>query len=236
MVRKRNNLQDWVFVLLAISVTCINIVNIGISLRMESQEEALNICIQKIESLELQTEELVEEVNRMQTQQSVCREEFQKYKAPPVTYESYEVPNIDTGFKAYMDYRTITDTTTPQWDLQQIAVTDEYGLRKVNDDFCVAVGSYYSSTIGDRFKVILDNGNEFTVIVAELKQDRHTNSTNQYSPVYKNGELYSANVLEFIVDKNVVHSTALAWGTISYYEEFKGNILSMENIIEEEVD
>lgn len=142
-----------------------------------------------------------------------------------------EIPDCDTSFKAYMDYNRITDDTTMQWELQQKAYTNEYGLRKIGTDYCVAVGSYYSETVGERFKIILDNDNEFTVIISDLKKDEHTDSTNRYSPVYdENGEFYSANVLEFVVDTKQLHSMVITLGTVSYYDEFEGNIVSIEKI------
>ena len=142
-----------------------------------------------------------------------------------------EIPNCDTSFKAYMDYSCITDDTTMQWELQQKAYTNEYGLRKIGTDYCVAVGSYYSETVGERFKITLDSDNEFTVIISDLKKDEHTDSSHRYSPVYdENGKFYSANVLEFIVDTNQLHSMVTTLGTVSYYNEFEGNIVSIEKI------
>lgn len=142
-----------------------------------------------------------------------------------------EIPDCDTSFKAYMDYSCITDDTTMQWELQQTAYTDEYGLRKIGTDYCVAVGSYYSETVGERFKITLDSDNEFTVIISDLKKDEHTDVSNRYSPVYdENGDFYSANVLEFIVDVDQLHSMVTTLGTVSYYDEFEGNIVSIEKI------
>lgn len=145
--------------------------------------------------------------------------------------EMLDIPDCDTSFKAYMDYNCITDDTTKQWELQQTAYTDEYGLRKIGIDYCVAIGSYYSETVGERLKIKLDSGSEFTVIISDIKKDEHTDSSNRYSPVYdKDGDFYSANVLEFIVDKSQLHSMVKTLGTVSYYEEFKGNITSIEKI------
>ena len=142
-----------------------------------------------------------------------------------------EIPDCDTSFKAYMDYNRITDDTTMQWELQQKAYTNEYGLRKIGTDYCVAVGSYYSETVGERFKITLENDNEFTVIISDLKKDEHTDSSNRYSPVYdENGDFYSANIIEFIVDVDQLHSMVTTLGTVSYYSEFEGNIVSIEKI------
>ena len=77
----------------------------------------------------------------------------------------------------------------------------------------------------------MDNNNEFTVIISDLKKDEHTDSSNRYSPVYdENGEFYSANVLEFIVDTDQLHSMVTTLGTVSYYDEFEGNIISIERL------
>lgn len=147
------------------------------------------------------------------------------------TTQEYDLPNLDTSFKAYMDYQTITDTTTKQWELQQMAYTDEYGLRKIDNDYCVAIGTYYSDTVGERFEITLANGNVFTVVVSDLKQDEHTNETHMYTPVIDEyGNFHSANVLEFIVDENSLSSIVQVLGTVDGYEYFSGNIESIEKI------
>ena len=187
---------------------------------------------------------IITEISEIKTENNVDVDDISEpiVEAPPVrayfveapeqvSEVKLEIPDCDTSFKSYMDYTCITDDTTVQWELQQTAYTDEYGLRKIGTDYCVAVGSYYSETVGERFKITLDNGNEFTVIVSDLKQDKHTDISNQYSPVYdENGEFYSANVLEFIVDTDQLHSMVTTLGTVSYYDEFKGNIVSIEKI------
>ena len=171
-------------------------------------------------------------VNEFVNEVSIAKTCLTEIPEPKQEFEiQLEVPDCDTSFKAYMDYNCITDDTTAQWELQQIAYTDEYGLRKIGTDYCVAVGSYYSETVGERFKITLDNDSEFTVIISDLKKDEHTDSSNRYSPVYdENGEFYSANVLEFIVDEDQLHSMVTTLGTVSYYNEFKGNIVSIEKI------
>ena len=47
----------------------------------------------------------------------------------------------ETWFKAYMDYRTITDTASRQYQLQQSAWTDDQGLRRLGEDYLVAMGT-----------------------------------------------------------------------------------------------
>ena len=49
----------------------------------------------------------------------------------PVAVILFDVPEADTGFKAYMDFRSIKDRTTAQYRLQQEAWTDEQGFRRL---------------------------------------------------------------------------------------------------------
>lgn len=126
---------------------------------------------------------------------------------------------IDTSFKAYMDYRTITNTTSMQYQLQQEAYTDEYGFRRIGNDYMVALGTRFAKSCGERFQITLDSGVTFTVVVGDIKQDIHTDATNTYRSV-SNGK---GNVVEFIIDKEVMPGAVLSLGTISSLG-FEGNV------------
>lgn len=141
------------------------------------------------------------------------------------TDEYYDVPNINTSFKTYMSYKTITNKSSKQYKLQQTAYTDEHGFRKVGEFYCVAMGTYYSNNVGDRFHVTLDTGREIDVIIGDVKQDVHTDSENMYVPI-------NGNMLEFIVDTDVLSSEIKKRGTVSYLEQFKGNIKEIKKYIE----
>lgn len=147
--------------------------------------------------------------------------------------ESFEVPNFNTSFKGYMDYRCITDKTSAQYEFQTNAWTDSNGLRRVNDDYMVAMGTYYATECGERFKIGFETGSEITVLVADIKQDGHTDEKHQYTPVYDtDGNLYSANVLEFIVDTDVLLDEVILYGSIDRIEYLSGNIKYIERIVE----
>lgn len=135
------------------------------------------------------------------------------------------VPRIDTDFKAYMDWRCITNTASQQYALQQKAVTDENGLRKVGEYYCVALGSYYGSEIGTCYKVTLDTGESFNAILADQKADCDTDRTHRYHPMKTGG-----NVVEFVVDVQALPKSARRAGSISAIEGFEGNITSIEVI------
>ena len=151
-----------------------------------------------------------------------------------ITKINYKVPtDIDTDFYGYMDYNCITDDTTVQWDMQQNAWTDWQGLRRYNNDYMVAMGSYYSDyEVGSRFEITLDNNTVFTVILGDLKKDIHTNKTHMYTPVYDDWQLVKANVIEFVVDQNQLSSDVKKLGSISGYDSFDGNIKSIKKLIE----
>ena len=48
-----------------------------------------------------------------------------------------KIPNCDTSFKAYMDYRCITNKASDQYKLQLSAWTDDMGLRRVDNYYLV---------------------------------------------------------------------------------------------------
>lgn len=158
------------------------------------------------------------------------------YEVPmEIPIETLDIPTCNTEFKTYMDYRCITDKTSAQYELQQFAWTDEDGFRRIDDDYIVSMGTYYAENVGDRFKITLDTDNEITVIIGDIKQDIHTDYFNQYTPIYdENGIFFSGNVLEFIVDTDVLPKIPRRLGTVSYFDNLKGNIKSIERIETEE--
>ena len=141
--------------------------------------------------------------------------------------EECEVPDIPTHVKFCTDYRSYNLWYTPHYRLQQVAWTDEYGMRRYGDDYLVALGSYYSTDIGDRFEVTLDTGKTFTVMMADGKWDIDCDENNMYTPcIDYNGE-YAGNLLEFIMDKYSVSNEMYSYGSLDYHEEFKGSVVKM---------
>lgn len=145
---------------------------------------------------------------------------------PTTKYISYDIPDGDTSFKSYMDYRSITNTESKQYRLQQNAYTNDYGLRIYDDMYMVAMGSYYVSEIGDIYRITLSNGTEFIAVAGDLKADRDTDMNNQYHPM----ENDMKNVVEFIVDTHELNSKVRQSGTVGTYNEFSGDIVKIERI------
>ena len=190
----------------------------------------------KIIILELQNVALNEIIDEYISETTITKEEFNQAETEnQVTTskniweigESVPLPSLPTNIKSYTDYRVYNVEGTPHKRLQQAAWTDEHGCRRYNDDYIVALGSFYSTDIGDRFEVTLDTGRVFTIILGDGKADCDTDVTNMYAPcINYDGEM-CANVIEFIIDKYVVDSEMYSYGSLDYHSEFKGNVIKM---------
>ena len=141
-----------------------------------------------------------------------------------ITYHEKMLPLQSTGaFKTYMDWRTITSPSSLQHALQRLAVTDAKGFRTYKGRYLVAMGTYYADKVGKEFRVTLDSGRVFHVIVGDIKQNNHTDPHNQYVP--GNG-----NIIEFIVDSRIISAEARNRGDISSLG-FEGSIIKIEEVL-----
>lgn len=130
---------------------------------------------------------------------------------------------FDSSFKAYMDYRCITDTSSVQYSLQQQAYTDERGFRRIGEDYCVALGTGITNGCGERFMITLDSGYSFSAVVSDIKADVHTDSTNCYAPRGEN----AGNIVEFIIDSSNADEYMLTCGSAGCFEDLSGNVISI---------
>ena len=137
-------------------------------------------------------------------------------------YESLEIPQGDCSSFLYMDYRAITDTSSKQWELQQMAWTDSDGFRRIGDDYCVALGTYYGQ-VGDRFRITTDRGNVYTVQMADAKGY----DSNGWYHVAGNGKI---NLVEFIVATECLPSEVTVMGDCGILENIGGNIIKIERL------
>lgn len=137
----------------------------------------------------------------------------------------FAVPEIDCSFKAYMRH-TVFSSRSPQGKFQSQCWTDSEGLRRHGEDIVVALGTYYSSTIGERFSVTLSSGHTFTCVIGDVKADRHTDSTHRYNIIGKN----RGSMVEFIVDTNKLNPAVKRSGDISTYPQYTGNVTAIARI------
>lgn len=136
-----------------------------------------------------------------------------------------DVPDTNSEFKTFMDYRCITSTGSEQYKLQHDgkATTNSEGFRMYNGEYMVAVGSYYSQKIGTRLRITLDTGKQFYAVVGDHKADIHTDALNQH----RNG-----NVVEFIVDQSAIPSICKKTGNMANAPEagLEGKVVAIEKL------
>lgn len=230
----KTTLKDWKSTIISVGVVMNLFLNTVIIYQIEDIFTTQKAIIEKEnntyyaigDATNYLTEEMYKAVNTIIIPEDISCQSGIKSKN---NITEYSIPNYDTSFKTYMDYRKITDKTSAQYMLQMEAHTDDMGLRKYEDHYIVAMGTYYSDNVGDTFKITLDNDTSFNVIIGDIKADCHTDSKNMYSPVYdQNGNLISANVIEFIVDTKKLDRSVKRLGTVSAYDDFKGNIVKIE--------
>ena len=123
-----------------------------------------------------------------------------------IEYKTVEMPT-NSGFKSYMNYKTITKVNSLQYKLQQWAHTDSQGFRLYEGRYCLALGSGTSASVGQYVDVILENGTHIAGIVGDMKADGDTDPTNMYT---SNG-----CCCEFIVDKDFLVTAVKRSGNCS---------------------
>lgn len=133
---------------------------------------------------------------------------------------------VDGGaFKCYEDYRAITATDSPQYALQREAHTDENGLRRLGNRYCVALGSAFGTEIGAKYDITLSNGYTLQCVLADQKADHDTVQGHTRD---RNGV-----VVEFVVDTHRLAGCVRQMGDISYTSpEFQGEIKEIRRVKE----
>lgn len=152
--------------------------------------------------------------------------------AQHVAYISREVPKIDSSFKTYMGEHTMAKYAPQHQFLDRWGYVDSNGFYRcsaeedwgVKDDYyLVAMGSYYSTTLGDKFRITTDTGNVFYVALTEFKANIHTDSKNQYSVDNK-------DIIEFVVDTSKLMRDVKYHGSANVYPPLSGKIAKIEEM------
>lgn len=150
-----------------------------------------------------------------------------------VKYTSLGVPNINSSFKTYMDYRAVTNKHSAQYKfIHKWGWCDSQGFMRcggerdlgIKDDYyLIALGSYYGVEIGTKYRITTTTGKVFYGALADCKSNRHTNSTNQYVPS-------NNNVVEFVVDARNLNKSVKYHGSANVYSPLNGSISKIERI------
>ena len=139
----------------------------------------------------------------------------------PIEHE----PCSTNSQKTYMDYRTITDKSSVQYNFIQENMEVRKGyLMDSNGYIGVALGSWFGD-IGQRLVFTLEDGKEIYVVKVEEKDDEHTINGCEHS--------IDGSVIEFVIDTKefkVGENGYIFNGNFDNVEWFKGKILSFRYV------
>lgn len=198
---------------------------------IEDRDTRINILTQQISALEDYIQDSISEINDYQAKISSLEYQIYQLKERNAELESEKeyiaqqqnivIKTNASSFKSYMDYRKINNKTSEAYKLQQSAKTDENGLRKIGEYYCVAMGTYFGN-VGDILYIETDEGYSWKVILSDIKSDKHTDITHTYTK--SNGCM-----MEFIVDTKVMAKSVKNSGTVNSLG-FSGNITTVKHI------
>lgn len=182
--------------------------------KIENYEIEISHYEQKVKDLEEKIEENEVVINDYKKQ-------VEEYKAKELEIKRKSLSNgCNLSKKTYMDYRCISKNSK-QGNIVygEKAWTDENGLRRYGDYYCVAMGTYYGN-VGDVLKISTDLGNEYLVILGDIKSDKHTDGENKYT-------VHNGCMLEFIVDSGKISNGVKVSGSVNGVSGIGGRIVGV---------
>ncbi len=141
------------------------------------------------------------------------------------TLLSMGLPSVSGSTKTYAHYTAVTARSTAQYKLlnsDKCYTDSETGIRMIDDCYCVALGSYYGSEIGTKYRIGLSSGKSIKVILCDQKSNRHTDSNHQYA-------VKNQDIMEFYVQPSKIPSGVR--GNYGNLEQFSGDIVSIEKYV-----
>ena len=113
-------------------------------------------------------------------------------------------------------YRYKLDKNSRQYKFNKKCYTDKDGFRKYGNSYLVALGTYFGSRIGDKYLVRVEQSvdektgkklkkkkiKEISVVLGDVKSDRHTDRSHKYCNVYKS----TPHILEAIMGSRANHN------------------------------
>ena len=138
------------------------------------------------------------------------------------------LPSVSGKTKTFAYYTAVTARSSPQYKLlnsNKCTTDKETGIRMVDDCYCVALGSYYGTKIGTKYKITFSNGNTIKVILCDQKANRHTDSKHQYA-------VNNKDIVEFYVQRNMMPRAIRGRGNYGILKQFSGSIVSIEKYMD----
>lgn len=146
-----------------------------------------------------------------------------KVKKPKAKTYKVNLRHPKHSWKSWMPHkrkcgRSVFGSSTNQYALQQKSKTGKHGIRTYDGRYMIALGSYYTSEIGQYVDIVLTNGTVLKCILGDQKSDHDTDKTNRY---HKS----DGSLIEFIVDRSEIPRRVKQSGDISSISKhFKGSI------------
>ena len=136
--------------------------------------------------------------------------------------KSFRIPNgvgkCNSITKHYMPYHLVTNKTSKQYYFLRDAdaTTDkETGIRLHDGRYCIAVGSYYTSKIGTKINLIMENGSTVKCVLGDQKADKDT--------IVNHSQAVDGSIVEMIVDYRYFRKTPK-----QYPSELSGRVLRLD--------
>lgn len=137
--------------------------------------------------------------------------------APEEHEEASVVTEVTT--KPWMDYRTVTDTASRQYQLISESTHEENGTLAWNGFTLVALGRQWGE-VGTTYEAVI-GGKVVYLVKADEKQDRHTLGGEGWFGM-------DGHVLEVIVDTDYLDEMAMVMGDCDYLEALNGQVTKLE--------
>ena len=147
-------------------------------------------------------------VDLSETVPTVKNTEVEIVAEPEPQWVEMDVPS-NNSFKSYMGAHKITDTSSAQYQLKSEYLDSACGIKLVDDRYVIAIGTYYTETVGTRVDLVMENGEIVPCIVGDVKKNRDTDATNRQHNV-------DSSVVEFVVNADTLSSEAKSHGDCSW--------------------
>ena len=142
------------------------------------------------------------------------------------TLLSMGLPSVSGATKTYAIYTAVTARRSPQYKLlhsEKCTTDEETGIRMYDGCYCVALGSFYGTKIGTKYRITFSSGNSINVILCDQKANRHTDSKHQYA-------VNNKDIVEFYVQKNKIPKGIR--GDYGRLPQFSGRVVSIEKYVD----
>lgn len=193
---KRN--RTWLIIITVLIILDVSLVVIKMNTEM------------KLLSAQIQLEDEQAENTKLWATVTTLQEEIAAIKSTP-QYIYRDVCSIST-FKSYMDYLKITNRSSTQWKLQQVATTEpNYGMRMIDGKYIMVAMSAQYGPVGTKYLISFDSGKSINAIIGDIKQDYCMSD--------------DGSLLEIIVDVNKVPRSIIKSG--NFDSVFTGSIVSI---------